>query len=189
MILKFAEVHEVETTDLFRMVLGVQSYFFSRSSFPSLRSKTQQRFPVVFSSRNCYRGSEEREFSVEVEQGLRLVGEDGTEQGLVGEDRVEDGMKEEDDHGIEQTWGASARTTTDSEEFTLIREEGKCYLRFRRPCYYVYLTDPVLVERCRVSEIFVPVYERKGVYQTLDIIPLSDKSVRSINFVAVFLDR
>ena len=67
-ILKFSDVHKVDSTNLYRMVLGTQSYFFSRQMGGTPRQKTLEKFPKIFESRESYEEMEEFEFRVSVQE-------------------------------------------------------------------------------------------------------------------------
>ena len=67
-ILKFSDVHKVDSTNLYRMVLGTQSYFFSRQMGGTPRQKTLEKFPKIFDSRESYVDMEEFEFRISVQE-------------------------------------------------------------------------------------------------------------------------
>ena len=65
-ILKFSDVHKVDSTNLYRMVLGTQSYFFSLQMGGTPRKKTLESFPKVYESRASYLKMEEFEFRISI---------------------------------------------------------------------------------------------------------------------------
>ena len=65
-ILKFSDVHKVDSTNLYRMVLGTQTYFFSRQMGGPPRRKTLEKFPKVYESRESYVNFEDLEFRVPI---------------------------------------------------------------------------------------------------------------------------
>ncbi|KAL5269999.1 hypothetical protein ACHWQZ_G003470 [Mnemiopsis leidyi] len=67
-ILKFSDVHKVDSTNLYRMVLGTQSFFFSRQMGGAPRQKNLERFPKIFQSRDSYVEMEEFEFRISLQE-------------------------------------------------------------------------------------------------------------------------
>jgi hypothetical protein len=66
-ILKFADVHKVDSTNLYRMILGTQTYFFSLRMGGIPRRKTRDNFPKVYESRESYLKMEELEFRIPIQ--------------------------------------------------------------------------------------------------------------------------
>ena len=70
-VLKYAEVHGVESKALYRMVLGAQSYFFSQMAGVPPRRPAVDLFPKIYESRSSFVRNEEFSFSIPVES-IRL---------------------------------------------------------------------------------------------------------------------
>lgn len=63
-VLKYVEDRQMESTQLWKIVLGAQTFFFARNMGRSPKNKTQEQFPNVFESRSSYLESEEYEFKI-----------------------------------------------------------------------------------------------------------------------------